>query len=57
MDSAWPELTEALRAWGTKHGNPWASRELRKLAQGGHVAAERFARNLGSQRWLGTPTG
>ncbi len=38
----WPELTEALRAWVSKHGNPWASRDLRKLAQSGHVGAERF---------------
>src|SRR5690606_25149844 len=38
----WPELTDALRAWVAAHGNPWASSDLRKLAHGGHVAAERF---------------
>ena len=38
----WPELVEALRAWTDKHGNPWASMDLRKLVQKGHVGAERF---------------
>jgi hypothetical protein len=30
----WPELVEALTAWTTKHGNPWASTDLRKLVAG-----------------------
>jgi hypothetical protein len=38
----WPELNEALTVWAGKHGNPWASLELRKLAEGGHASAERF---------------
>ncbi len=38
----WPELVEALRSWATKHGNPWASVDLRKLVQKGLVGAERF---------------
>lgn len=38
----WPELVEALHAWETKHGNPWASMDLRKLVQKGNVGAERF---------------
>jgi len=38
----WPELVEALRAWEDKHGNPWASMDLRKLVQKGNVGAERF---------------
>lgn len=38
----WPELVEALTAWSKKHGNPWASLDLRKLAQKGHTGAERF---------------
>jgi superfamily II DNA or RNA helicase len=38
----WPELNEALTVWAGKHGNPWTSLELRKLAEGGHASAERF---------------
>jgi superfamily II DNA or RNA helicase len=38
----WPELHEALLSWTTKYGPPRGSVELQKLAQQGHVGAERF---------------
>jgi superfamily II DNA or RNA helicase/predicted RNA methylase len=38
----WPELVEALNVWTAKHGNPWASTDLRKLVADGHTGAERF---------------
>ncbi|MBL8616687.1 MAG: DEAD/DEAH box helicase family protein [Deltaproteobacteria bacterium] len=43
----WPELHEALRSWANTHGNPWASPDLRTLADGGNTGAERFLTAFG----------
>ena len=50
----WRELHDALEAWAATHGNPWASVELRKLAEQQVTGIEQIAAAMGSIHQVST---